>query len=105
MRLKPLALGLALGVFWGFWMLLMGLLAYHFSYGRPFVEAMGTLYLGYEPSIMGSLIGGIIGFVDAFIAGLIVAWLYNGFVSCCCKADECTSSSTPKTRRTPSTKE
>jgi len=101
MRLKPVALGLALGVFWGVWMLLMGLLAYHFSYGRPFVEAMGTLYLGYEPSVMGSFIGGLIGFVDAFIAGLIVAWLYNGFVSCCCHADEC-SPATHKTKRTTS---
>jgi hypothetical protein len=66
----------------------MGLLAHYFSYGVTFVTSMRTIYLGYEPSIAGSLIGGVMGFVDAFIGGLILAWLYNCFACVGCKKDE-----------------
>lgn len=85
-KLSPVALGLSLGILWGLSLLVLGLVAYHYSYGQPAVAAIASLYIGYEPSIKGSLIGGLIGFIDAFITGFIVAWLYNRFVcspSCC----------------------
>ncbi len=81
-KLSPLALGLSLGVVWGISMLLMGLMAYYFAYAEGFVVAMGSVYVGYAPSILGSFIGGLIGFVDAFIFGVIIAWLYNFFGRC-----------------------
>lgn len=81
-RICPVALGLALGVMWGVSIAFMGLLAHYSMYGRPFVEAMGALYIGYHPSVAGSLIGGLIGFIDAFIGGAIIAWLYNMFCKC-----------------------
>jgi hypothetical protein len=84
-KLKPLAWGLALGFLWGFSVFFMGLLAYICSYGKPFVEAMSTIYHGYEPSINGSILGGFMGFIDAFIAGVILAWLYNFFACLGCK--------------------
>lgn len=86
-RLSPLALGLSLGVTWGVSLFIMGLLALYASYGEGFVVSIGTLYWGYTPTLMGSVIGGLIGFVDAFIGGVIVAWLYNGFSGCCKKED------------------
>ncbi|WP_035918972.1 bacteriophage holin [Legionella fairfieldensis] len=86
-KLHPLALGLALGVIWGISTLLMGLIATYYAYGKTFVAAMGSLYIGYEPSVSGSLIGGLIGFIDAFIGGVLVAWLYNLFAGCCHKKD------------------
>lgn len=82
-KLSSLALGLSLGVVWGASVFVMGVVALIFTYGAPFVAAVGTLYVGYEPSWMGSVIGGIIGFVDAFIFGIVIAWLYNVFASCC----------------------
>lgn len=84
-KLSPMALGLSLGVMWGLSVLIMGLVAFYFMFGTPFVTAMGVVYIGYEPSIVGSLIGGAIGFVDAFIGGVIIAWLYNCFSGCCNK--------------------
>ncbi|KTD61952.1 bacteriophage holin [Legionella spiritensis] len=87
-RLSPLALGLALGVIWGVSILLMGVIASFYTYGRAFVTAVGVLYIGYEPTILGSIIGGIIGFIDAFIGGVILAWLYNVFAGCSCKKTE-----------------
>ncbi len=87
-NLSPIALGLAFGVLWGLSILLMGLLAHWFSYGEIFVTSMGALYVGYDTTILGSLIGGLIGFIDAFIGGCILAWLYNLFSHGCCK-DKC----------------
>ncbi len=84
-RLSPLALGLSLGVIWGVSVFIMGLLAQYYSYGTGFVGAMGVIYVGYEPSIMGSLIGGLFGFIDALVGGALIAWLYNVFAKCCNK--------------------
>ncbi len=68
-RISPLALGMAMGVTWGVSVLLMGLIACYLMYGMAFVSAMGTVYTGYDASIAGSLMGGVIGFVDAFVVG------------------------------------
>ncbi|KTD72758.1 bacteriophage holin [Legionella tucsonensis] len=83
-KLSPVALGLALGVFWGITVFIMGLIAHYYAYGQAFVATMGTIYPGYEPSLMGSFLGGIIGFIDAFITGFLIAWLYNLFSCCKC---------------------
>lgn len=96
-QLSPLAMGLSLGCVWGLSMLFTGLLACYFSYGKPFVLAMSTMYVGYEPSVVGSLIGGAFGFIDGLIGGLLIGWFYNCFVGCsvcCCN----TSCETPKSK-------
>lgn len=78
-QLKPTAFGLALGVLWSLMVLIVGLVAHFYTYGAPFVNAMGTIYFGYEASVIGSLIGAIIAFIDAFLIGALFAWLYNVF--------------------------
>lgn len=85
MKLSPMALGCAMGILWAASLLLMGLIASFYAYGKPFVMAVGGLYLGYEPSILGSFIGAGIGFIDAFIGGALLAWLYNRCLGCVCK--------------------
>ena len=84
----PVSLGVAIGLVWGIIVLLIGLLAFYFEYGKLFVGSMGQLYIGYEPSIIGSLIGGLIGFLEAFIAGFFIGVFYNCFTRCCHKHDE-----------------
>lgn len=76
--LKPKALGLAAGLLWGGGCFFAGLTAI-FGWGDRFVEVMGDIYLGYSPGIIGALIGGIWGFIDAFIGGFLLALLYNFF--------------------------
>jgi len=71
------ALSLTLGIVWGAAMLILGLLNMWFNWGGAFEEVMSSVYLGYKPTVLGSIIGGIWGFVDAGIAGLIGGWLYN----------------------------
>ncbi|WED42845.1 bacteriophage holin [Legionella cardiaca] len=86
-KLCPVSLGLSLGILWGVFVLIIGLIATYNAYGKPFVAAMGGLYIGYQPTILGSLIGGLIAFIDFFIFGFLIAWLYNLFACCCHKKE------------------
>ncbi len=76
-KLDVKALGLTLGIVWGAAMFLLGLIGIYSSWGGGIQEIMSTLYIGYKPTFLGSIIGGIWGFIDAGIAGVVVAWLYN----------------------------
>ncbi|MFQ5904151.1 MAG: hypothetical protein ACE5JO_10715 [Candidatus Binatia bacterium] len=49
------------------------------GWGVALVEVMGSAYLGFQPNLTGSLIGGIWAFVDGAIGGIAIAWLYNRF--------------------------
>lgn len=83
-KMNKCAFGLSLGVIWGLSVFFMAILAKCCGYGDGFVEGLGELYLGYDASILGALVGALWGFVDAFVFGFLAAWLYN-FFSCCCK--------------------
>ncbi|MDP8234356.1 MAG: bacteriophage holin [Candidatus Saelkia tenebricola] len=76
-NLNVKALGLSLGIIWAIAAFIMGILAMMLGYGGNFVEALGSIYIGYEATLKGSIIGAIWGFIDAGICGVIVAWLYN----------------------------
>ena len=76
-KLDAKALGLAFGIIWGIALIIIGLTAMQFNYGTSFVNALGSLYIGYKATLLGCLIGAAWGFVDAGIFGVILAWLYN----------------------------
>ncbi len=88
-RLSPVRLGLSLGIIWGLSLLTIGLLAIFSGYGHSFITTIGTMYLGYAPTVLGSLIGCVIGFADAFISGFLIAWLYNFIGRCRSKGCDC----------------
>ncbi len=73
---KPLALGVGIGVLWAAYVFFIGITAM-FGWGNALVEALASLYIGYEASIIGAILGAIWGFVDGFIAGVVIAWIYN----------------------------
>ncbi len=77
-RLDVRALALSVGLCWGGAMLFVGWTATA-GWGVEFVRVMGSVYIGFTPSFTGALVGGIWGFVDGMLAGLIVAVLYNLF--------------------------
>ncbi len=83
-RLQPCALGLALGIVWGLSLFIIGLFA-SAGYWTDFVNSLGKYYYGYDASILGSMIGGLWGFIDFFIGGMVIAWLYNLFSKCFCR--------------------
>jgi hypothetical protein len=76
-RLNVWALGLAMGAVWGAVMFLVGLTTLWFNWGSGVVYMMKTLYIGFNPTFLGSIIGGVWGFFDAGILGLLIAWIYN----------------------------
>ena len=76
-KLDVKALALSLGIVWGACLLIMGLIASVFDWGVTFIALMSTLYVGYNASFLGAIIGGIWGFFDAGIGGLVIALLYN----------------------------
>ena len=77
LKLDVKALGLSIGILWGSAVLLTGFMTIFFDWGNIFVAVLSSIYIGYKPTILGSLIGGVWGFFDAGIGGVIVAWLYN----------------------------
>lgn len=94
-RFHVLCFGLALGIVSGLGVFLMGIGAMLSGWGSEVVKVTSTTYIGYQPTWLGSLIGGIWGFADAFIGGVIFAAIYNGLVRCCKRNKQ--SSATPPT--------
>ncbi len=76
-NLHPVAFGVALGVISGVSIFGMGLLAQMFLHGKPLVAAVGTMYISYNATLINSALGGVVSFVNAFIAGYVAAWIYN----------------------------
>ncbi|NOZ43579.1 MAG: hypothetical protein GXP45_00110 [bacterium] len=45
--------------------------------GTGAVQGLATMYIGFDSSRLGGLIGGARGFVDGGIGGLLIAIVYN----------------------------
>jgi hypothetical protein len=78
MALNPKALGIGFGAAWGLFCAFAALLSLT-GLGVGIVYGIGTLYLGYQPGIVGAALGLIYGFIDGFIGGFIMAFVYNMF--------------------------
>lgn len=76
MKISVKATAFAFGLTWALGVLLLGLMSI-FGWGQKAVEVLGSIYLGYQPTVFGSLIGAIWAFVDGFLGGLVFAWLYH----------------------------
>ncbi len=74
-------MALAMGILWAFCTLLTGVTAMY-GWGGKFVEMMASIYLGYEATPMGAVIGMVWAFFDGLIGGGLLAFLYNK-LSCC----------------------
>ena len=80
--LKMKSLAFSLGISWGIGMLFLGWVAI-FDWGVDLVDVMSSLYIGYSATFLGGIIGGLWGFVDGAIFGILIAFFYN--MCCCCK--------------------
>lgn len=88
MCLRPLSLGLALGVLSGLSMMVFALLAWGWGYGAGFMLQYASIYPGYVASIAGSFMGLAWGFLEGFVFGVLLAWFYN-LCLCCCSCKCC----------------
>lgn len=73
--------GFAFGLIWGLGIFLLGIAGTYCAFGLPFIHLWGSIYHGYTATLLGSVYGGLWGFVDFFIFGWLVALVYN----CGCK--------------------
>ncbi len=71
---------LAGAILWGLGVFFLGILG-NFGWVTKVVEVLGSGYIGYSTSFIGSLIGGMWGFFDALIGCALFAWLYNSLLA------------------------
>lgn len=76
-KLSICNLGMALGIVWGLIMFLAAILSFFFGIGMPIVEIFGTIYWGFDASLIGAVLGLLWGFIAGFIIGALVAFFYN----------------------------
>jgi hypothetical protein len=86
MKLNVLAFGLACGLIWGLGVFLLPWWVMAFEGTTHDLMFLGHIYRGFNISPLGSVLGLIYGACDGFIAGVLMAWLYNRFARClaCC---------------------
>lgn len=87
-RLSVCNLGMSLGIVWGLSMLLCGLLSMMWGVATPFVDLFSSIYIGFDSTVVGSIMGLVWGFVDGFIFGILIACIYN-YCSCKCPCAYC----------------
>jgi hypothetical protein len=66
-----------LGILGAFYTILLALMSRLFGMGTPLVHIMRSLYLGYDTTFLGIVIGALWGFIDLYILGLLFEWLYH----------------------------
>jgi len=77
MGLHVRAFGLAVGVVWGLVILGVSLLVTLKGAGGEHLSRLGLLYPGYRVTYLGSLIGFVWSVIYGFVAGALLAWVYN----------------------------
>ena len=75
-KCQPVALGVAIGILWAIYVFFIGIVAM-FGWGNALVDVLASLYIGYGASVVGTIIGAIWAFIDGFIAGVVIGWIYN----------------------------
>lgn len=80
MKLRVRAFGLATGVVAGLFVFFLTLVSLWFGRGET-IDALVVPFPGFSRSVGGAIVGLIWGFVDGFIGGALLAWLYNRFAT------------------------
>lgn len=79
-HLGVISFGLAMGVTGAIFAFLLAVAVGLLGWSPVPVEILSHLFIGYGPTIIGAIAGAVWAFVDGFIAGILIAWLYNTFL-------------------------
>jgi hypothetical protein len=83
MKISAIALALTLGLLWGLAMAIVGIAnAMNPAYGGALIEALSSVYPGYEGSgaVLDVVLGIAYGLIDGALAGWVIAAVYNFFL-------------------------
>ena len=80
MKLNIKALCFSLAITFGLSMFLLGLAGAWLNWGVDFINVLGSFYVGFAPTFVGSIIGAIWGLVLGGVFGIVISWFYNLFV-------------------------
>ena len=79
-ELAVISFGLAVGVVWSAGVFLLAIATAFFEWGTVAAMMLSSLYVGYGPTFVGSIAGAVWGFVNGFLFGVAVAFVYNFFM-------------------------
>lgn len=82
-RLSVCSLGIAAGITWALGVILIGLMSTYFGLATNWVDLLKSIYVGFDSTLLGTLIGGLWALIDGFICGALVALIYNHCSKCC----------------------
>lgn len=86
-KLSACALGSAFGILSALFVLAIGLLAHFVHYGAAWVNVVSSVYVGFDATPLGVLIGGVWAFAQGYVFGFVLAYVYNAIVRRCnCKS-------------------
>ncbi len=77
MTLNRNSFGIAIGAVFALYMFLKALAAAYLGLGAEMVAVMKDFYIGYNAGLVGGVIGAAWAFIDGYIFGFLVAWVYN----------------------------
>lgn len=81
MKLRPVALGVAIGSVWGVSLFITTWISYYTGYGKLFLEVLAqSIYPGYTITPLGSFLGLLYGFADGFVSAALIGYIYNKLV-------------------------
>ena len=75
-----LRLGLAIGATCAIFVFFAGIAAALFGWGMLFVQVMSSMFIGYSPTLVGSIAGAVWALADGLVAGVLIGSLYNLFL-------------------------
>ena len=75
-ELNVIAFAIGLGGAWAICMLINGIGAMY-GWGVKTMEAMASVYIGFDATILGSIIGALWGFLDGVLLGALIALFHN----------------------------
>ena len=80
--LNPVSFGFGFAVVGAIFTFVYGLFAWLFHWGIAMVTTMSSVYVGFGPTLLGSILGAIWAFVMGFITGYLIALFYNLCLKC-----------------------
>ncbi len=81
--LGVISFGLAVAITSAAFTFFLGLMATFFGWGVELAGALSSLYIGFSPTFVGTITGAVWAFVDGFVAGVMIAWLYTRSLAYC----------------------